>query len=213
MTTPRTQTHPVEDPPTKSREVDPARAEAFEAKLLGMLNAGALSLMTSIGHRTGLFDVMDALPPATTAEIARESGLAERYVREWLGAMVTGGIVEYDAPTERYALPAEHATCLTRRARPNNMAATSQWIPLLGSVEDQIVDCFERGGGVPYSAYGRFHAVMAEESDQSVVAVLVESILPEIDGLVTRLERGIDVMDVGCGSGRALVRMASTYCA
>lgn len=191
--------------------IDETRVEAFGEKILGMLNAGALALMTSIGHRTGLFDVMSVLPPSDSDEIAGQAGLSERYVREWLGAMVTGGIVEFDTATGLYALPAEHAACLTRAARPNNMAATSQWIPLLGTVEDQIVECFERGGGVPYSAYGRFHAVMAEESDQTVVAVLVDTILPEVDGLVAALERGIDVMDVGCGSGRALNLMATTW--
>jgi len=190
---------------------DAARVEAFGEKLLGMLNAGALALMTSVGHRTGLFDVMSGLAPSTSAEIARQAGLNERYVREWLGAMVTGGIVEYDPTQATYHLPAEHAACLTRAARPNNLAATSQWIPLLGSVEDQVVECFERGGGVPYSAYRRFHAVMAEESDQTVVAVLVDRIVPQVDGLVAALERGIDVMDVGCGSGRALNLMAATW--
>jgi 2-polyprenyl-3-methyl-5-hydroxy-6-metoxy-1,4-benzoquinol methylase len=195
----------------KTSTIDETRVEAFAGKLLDVLNAGALSLMTSIGHRTGLFDVMGTLPPADSTTIARQAGLSERYVREWLGAMVTGGIVEYDPDAGTYALPAEHAACLTRAARPNNLAATSQWIPLLGSVEDQIVECFERGGGVPYSAYGRFHAVMAEESDQTVVAVLVDTILPEVDGLVDALEQGVDVMDVGCGSGRALNLMARTW--
>jgi ubiquinone/menaquinone biosynthesis C-methylase UbiE len=91
------------------------------------------------------------------------------------------------------------------------MAATAQWIPVLASVEDEIVSCFERGGGVPYSSYERFHAVMAEESDQSVVAVLLDQILPGVPGVVEALERGIDVLDIGCGSGRALNLMAKTY--
>jgi len=190
---------------------DAARAEAFGEKMLGVLNGAALALMTSIGHRTGLFDVLSGLRRGDSTTIAAEAGLDERYVREWLGAMVTGGIVEYRRETGEYSLPAEHAACLTREARPNNMAATCQWIPLLGSVEDEIVGCFENGGGVPYSAYERFHAVMAEESDQTVVAVLLDAILPGVPGVVQALEAGIDVLDVGCGSGRALNLMAATY--
>lgn len=190
---------------------DPRRAEEFGDRLMGVLNGAALALMTSIGHRTGLFDVMAQLPASDSETIARETGLDERYVREWLGAMVTGGFVEYEAATETYFLPREHAAALTREARPNNMAATAQWIPLLGGVEDDVVRCFERGGGVPYSAYERFHAVMAEESDQTVVAVLVDTILPTVPGLVEQLETGIDVLDVGCGSGRALNLMAAAY--
>ncbi len=192
--------------------LDSKRIEAFGERMLDVLNGGALSLMISIGHRTGLFDVMSRIDEPTSSEgIAREAGLDERYVREWLGAMVTGGIVDHDSQGGRYRLPPEHAACLTREARPDNMAVTCQWIPLLGSVEDRIVECFEQGGGVPYEAYQRFHAVMAEESDQSIVATLLESILPIAPGLPAALESGLEVLDVGCGSGRALNRMASAF--
>ncbi|HVP14366.1 MAG TPA: class I SAM-dependent methyltransferase, partial [Terriglobales bacterium] len=193
------------------RELDAARAEAFGEKMLGVLNGAGLALMTSIGHRTGLFDVMAAMPPAGAEKIAGEAGLSPRYVREWLGAMVTGGIVEYDAARRSYALPAEHAAWLSREARPNNLATSAQWIAVLGGVEDEIVECFERGGGVPYAAFGRFHAVMAEESDQTVVAALEEGILPIVPGLRARLESGIDVLDVGCGAGRALNLLARRF--
>ncbi len=190
---------------------DQQKSDAFGEKLMGVLNGAALALMTSLGHRTGLFDVMATLKPSDSQTIADQAGLNERYVREWLGAMVTGDIVEYDPNTGFYHLPAEHAALLTRQARPNNMAATAQWIPLLGSVEDELLACFEQGGGVPYSSYRRFHAVMAEESDQTVVCVLLDQILPAFPGLVAGLEQGIDVLDVGCGSGRALALMASHF--
>jgi len=190
---------------------DAAAAERFGEKLAETLNGGALALMLSIGHRTGLFDVMAGLEPASSADIAREAGLDERYVREWLGAMVTGGVVCFEPERRLYRLPAEHAASLTRESRPSNMASTMQWIPLLGGVEEHVVECFERGGGVPYAAYERFHAVMAEESDQTTVATLEECILPMVPGLVKALERGIDVLDVGCGSGRALNLLARRF--
>jgi 2-polyprenyl-3-methyl-5-hydroxy-6-metoxy-1,4-benzoquinol methylase len=192
-------------------ELDPSRAEAFGERILEAINGGALAMMLSIGHRTGLFDVMSKMAPSTSGEIADEAGLSERYVREWLGAMVTGQVVEFDSKSATYHLPAEHAASLTRESRPGNMAVTCQWIPLLGSVEDEIVESFQRGGGVPYSSYHRFHAVMAEESDQTVVAALVELILPTVPGLIESLESGIEVLDVGCGSGRALNLLAATY--
>jgi ubiquinone/menaquinone biosynthesis C-methylase UbiE len=190
---------------------DPARREAFAERVLAAINGGALVLMLSIGHRTGLFDVLSGLSPETSESIARRAGLSERYVREWLGAMVTSRVIEYDAPSRSYWLPPEHAASLTRAARPGNLAVTCQWIPLLGSVEDEVVECFEQGGGVPYASFDRFHAVMAEESDQTVAAVLVELILPIVPGLDADLARGIDVLDVGCGSGRALCRMAEAF--
>ena len=129
---------------------DTAKAEAFAGQVLGALNQGALCLMLSVGHRIGLFDVMSGLPPATSAEISARAGLSERYVREWLGAMVTAGVVEVDPTTTRFSLPAEHAACLTRAAAADNMAVFAQYIAVLGSVEDDIVQCFKKGGGVPY---------------------------------------------------------------
>lgn len=185
--------------------------DVFSDRVLQIINDASLALMISIGHRTGLFDRMAALPPATSDEIARAAGLSERYVREWLGSMVTGGIVTYDEAPRRYALPAEHAALLTRAASPTNMAVTAQWIPLLAGAEDAVVAAFAHGRGVPYSAYPRFHEVMAEESGQTVVAGLFDHILPLVPGLDRRLAAGIDVLDIACGSGRALVAMAERY--
>lgn len=151
---------------------DQAKTEAFAGKLLTALNNGALCLMVSVGHRTGLFDVMSTLPPSTSEEIARAGGLNERYVREWLGTMVTGRVVEIDPDTGRFFLPAEHAAFLTRSAGADNMAVFTQYIAGLGGVEDDIVECFGKGGGVPYSRFPRFHEVMAEDSGQSVLSSL-----------------------------------------
>jgi 2-polyprenyl-3-methyl-5-hydroxy-6-metoxy-1,4-benzoquinol methylase len=191
--------------------VDPTKAEAFAGRLLTALNHGALCLMVSIGHRTGLFDILSTLPPATSAEVATRAGLHERYVREWLGAMVTAGVVEVDPATSRFALPAEHAAYLTRAAAADNMAVFAQYIALLGGVEDDIVACFQQGGGVPYARYPRFHAVMAEDSGQSVLSSLESHILPLVPGLAARLAAGISVLDVGCGRGRIMHRLAALY--
>lgn len=174
-----------------------SKAEAFAERLLDILNSGALALMTSIGHRTGLFDVMAQLPPSTSQQIAETASLNERYVREWLGAMVTGRFVDYNPIDKTYYLPPEYAAWLTRAASPDNMAAFAQYIPLLGSVEDPIMECFKHGGGVPYSAFKRFHQVMAEDSGQTVVAALTEVVLPLVPGLTEALQQGIQVLDVG----------------
>jgi SAM-dependent methyltransferase len=86
-----------------------------------------------------------------------------------------------------------------------------QYIGLLGLVEDQIVDCFRNGGGVPYSAYPKFQAIRAEESRAEQDAFLIGKTLPLVPGLTGRLEDGIDVADVGCGSGYAVNLMAATF--
>ena len=78
------------------QEPDQATVQEFAGKMVGVLNGAGVALMTSIGHKTGLFDTMATLPPSTSEQIASATGLQERYVREWLGTMVTGGVVDYD---------------------------------------------------------------------------------------------------------------------
>jgi hypothetical protein len=192
-------------------QLDEAKAEGFAERLLTALNNGALCLMISVGHRTGLFDVMAGLPPATSGEIAAAAGLHERYVREWLGAMVTARVVDVDPGTHRYSLPPEHAAFLTRAAAADNLAVFGQYIAVLGRVEDDIVDCFRNGGGVPYSRFPRFHEVMAEDSGLSVLSSLESHILPLVPGLMDHLGNGIRMLDVGCGRGRVLNKLAGLY--
>jgi ubiquinone/menaquinone biosynthesis C-methylase UbiE len=183
----------------------------FAERMLRTMNEAALALMVSVGHRTGLFDVMAAMPAATSVEIASRASLDERYVREWLAVMTTGRIVEHDATTASYSLPADHAAWLTRAAGMQNLASGMQYIGLLALVEDQIVDCFRRGGGVPYSAFPRFQAIMAEDSGAVHDATLLDVTLPLVPGLVDKLRQGIDVADVGCGSGHAANLMAQAF--
>lgn len=196
---------PAQEPVT----VDPR--QQFGEKLVATLNSAGLAMMISIGHRTRLFDIMAGMPPATSAQIAERAGLEERYVREWLGAMVTSAVVDYDPKARTYQFPAAHASWLTRAATPENMAVPMQWIAVLGRVEDQIVAAFGQGGGVPYEAFHRFHEVMRDESAQTVVATLLEHILPLEPGLESRLAQGIRVLDIGCGAGRAVVRLGEAF--
>jgi len=194
-----------------AHDLDQQKAEAFAGQMLRTLNDAFLTLLLSVGHRTGLFDAMAGLPASTSQQIADAAGLNERYVREWLGGMVVGKIVDYDPAGATYTLPAEHAAFLTRAAGPENMAFFAQYVGLSGLVEDRIVECFRNGGGVPYSAYPTFQALQAEESGPLYDAALVGGMLPLVPGLIERLEAGIDVVDVGCGQGHAINVLAQAF--
>jgi SAM-dependent methyltransferase len=194
-----------------STVLDTTRTQAFAEQALGIINGGFLSLMLSVGHRTGLLDTLATLDPSTSDRIAAAAGLNERYVREWLGAMVTGRIIEYDPVTHTYWLPREHAASITRAAGPDNLAELAQIVAMLGQVESAIVDTFRKGGGVDYRAFERFHALMAEGSHTTLAATLLTRTLPLVPGLVDRLEAGIDVLDMGCGEGVAVRMMAERF--
>jgi SAM-dependent methyltransferase len=195
---------------TTLTQLDAHRLDQTMERLVQVLNDGCLALMISVGHRTGLFAALASSGPTTSAGLAEAAGLQERYVREWLGAMTVGRIAAHDPEAGTYWLDAEHAALLTD-AGPFNLAATAQFVPVLAGVEDQLVACFEEGGGVPYEAFPRFHEVMEADSAQTVLAALDEAILPLVPGLVERLRAGIDVLDVGCGRGRALRHLAQRF--
>lgn len=197
---------------SETLELDPVKLEQFGEKMLGILNGGMAATMISIGHQVGLFDTMAQIPhAATSAEIAEAAGLDERYVREWLGAMATAGIVEYEPGRAGFKLPPEHAAMTTRAAGPNNFACFTQFIAICSGVEEEIVDKFRNGGGVPYSSYRRFHEAMAEMSGAIFDVGLVDGTLTMIPGATERLTRGIDVADVGTGRGHAINVMAKAF--
>jgi 2-polyprenyl-3-methyl-5-hydroxy-6-metoxy-1,4-benzoquinol methylase len=198
-------------PDTQQAPLDPARQEAFAGEVADVLNKAALALLTSVGHQCGLFDTLAALPPSTSADLAKAADLDERYVREWLGGMVVGGFVEYEPERQAYSLPPEHAACLTSAAGPDNLAGMMPYIALMGEVEQRVVRCFHEGGGVPYSAYPRFQALQAEETARVYDLALVDTIVPLVPGLEERLRAGIDVLDVGTGQGHAPLVLARSF--
>jgi SAM-dependent methyltransferase len=183
----------------------------FASRMLMVLNDAAMALMASVGARVGLFDALDQQPPMTSDEIAQRAGLNERYVREWLAAMVTGRVVDFDEGDATYRLPEHRGAVLASRAGIRNLVIQTHYVALLAQVEDSIIDCFHHGGGLPYSKYPRFQEIRAERSAAVHDSTLTTVTLPLVPSLVERLELGIDVADVGCGSGHAINLMATTF--
>jgi 2-polyprenyl-3-methyl-5-hydroxy-6-metoxy-1,4-benzoquinol methylase len=196
---------------TAQKDLDEAKAEAFAGRMLEAINGASIVALASIGRHTGLFDTMAQLPPSTSTEIARAAGLHERYVREWLGGMVLGRIVEYDPATGRYVLPAEHGAFLTTAAGPNDLTAIAQIFPYAGLIQTELVDCFRNGGGVPYSSFPNFQSVQASTTGAFFETSLIDRVLPLADGLVERLQSGARVLDIGCGAGKAVNIMAGAF--
>lgn len=192
-------------------ELDAVEQEAFAGRMIQMVNDACLGMMTGLGHESGLFDTMAGMPPATSEEIARAAGLNERYVREWLGAMVVGRVVDYEPEHGTYVLPPEHAASLTRAAGPDNLARIAQDLGMMGEVEQQVLEAFRTGSGVPYSAYPRFQALQAEETGEVYDLALVNAIVPLVPDLPERLRTGIDVLDIGCGQGHAVNVLAKAF--
>jgi DNA-binding IclR family transcriptional regulator len=114
--------------------LDAAKAEALGGRTLSLVNDAFLGMMVSIGSQTDLFEVMAGVEGATSESIAPRARLNERYVCEFLSAMVAGKLVEYDAATKMFRLPPEHAACLVRAAGPDNLASFARYLLLAAGV-------------------------------------------------------------------------------
>jgi SAM-dependent methyltransferase len=193
---------------TTETAFDSAKAEAFGGHLMSILSGSLLSSMVDIGHRTGLFAAA-AQGWATSEQLAGRAGLCERYVREWLGAVTTGGIVSYDEASDSFFLPPEHAALLTS---PTGMAPLAVANTVLAKHVHQVVQAFREGGGVPYAAYTpEFTDVLDAMGRGAFDTMLLDSYLPLAPGLAENLTAGARVADAGCGTGHALVILARAF--
>lgn len=190
----------------------------FSDKIVQILNQGALNLALSLGYSLKIFDVMDEIKEPTTLDtLAAATALDRRYLKEWLGIMVTGEIIflSADPPKkETYYLPPAHADVLTRRAGNNNLGVYTQETPLLTTCAMEAVQKgFLTGQGVSFDHYPRFQQFMSQLSNAKHEQVLIRIFLPSVDNgaLVDRLKEGLTVCDIGCGEGVALNLMAKAF--
>ncbi len=190
----------------------------FSNRLQEILNHGALNLALAIGYKNRIFDTLEELnTPVTIVALAAASGLNVRYLKEWLGIMVTGRIIDLSCKSdgeETYFLPPERAAFLTRKAGSNNLGVYTQEIPLLTTCALEAVNKgFTTGGGVPFSHYPYFQQFMAELSTAKHKKLLTTRFLPSVDNgkLAARLADGLQVCDLGCGQGVAVNLMAKAF--
>src|SRR5262249_37056064 len=197
-------------PAMAEAEFDRAKAKAFTQLMVRHLEGAAVSVMLDVGRRVGLFEAMAKMSAATSVQIAEKTGLSERYVREWLGAMVCGGIVEYAAGERTYRLPREHAAALTGGST-RNLSSMVEMFPLMNRVIPDVAEAFRTGGGVPYSAFQPDFTGLMDRRSRPRYDELLFSYLAKPEGIAARLEAGIRVADVGCGTGHCVGLMARRF--
>lgn len=198
--------------PTETPATGPTAAEVerFAGSLMTTCTAAMTTLMIDLADRTGLLGAL-AGGPGTSTDLAERAGLTERYVRECLGALSCAGIVDYDAATARFTLPAAHAVCLTGPGSLN-LAPMARVITLLAPHVTGVAQAFRDGGGVPYEAFRpEFTEVMDGLSRGLFDGQLIDGLVPLVDGLAERLTAGARVADVGCGTGHAVNLLARAF--
>jgi 2-polyprenyl-3-methyl-5-hydroxy-6-metoxy-1,4-benzoquinol methylase len=194
--------------------IDSAKQDAFVGQVLANTSGAMVTTLAALGDRLGLFKTLAASGPATSAEIAARAGIVERYAREWLGGMMSAGYLTYDPATRRFALPPEHVAALADEGGPMFFGGVYEMLLSASSVVDRVAEAFRAGGGVPQSAYDdRFWDGMERFSGGWYDNLLVQQWLPAMPDVQRKLRDGADVADVGCGRGRALIRLAQAYAA
>jgi 2-polyprenyl-3-methyl-5-hydroxy-6-metoxy-1,4-benzoquinol methylase len=191
---------------------DPAAVEAFGERVLNDASAATVTILAALGDRLGLFKDLFTRGSATSTEFAIRNGIGGRYAREWLAAMASAGYLRYDPGGKRFALPSEHAPALARENGPLFLGGILQMLPPLVGAFDRLAQAFHKGGGVPQSAFDedlwegmeRFSAVWFEN-------VLIPQWVPAMPDVEKKLRAGVEVADVGCGRGRALMMLAQSF--
>jgi 2-polyprenyl-3-methyl-5-hydroxy-6-metoxy-1,4-benzoquinol methylase len=197
---------------TTQQTIDQTKADAFVGKVLADTAGLAVTVMSSIGDRLGLFKNLAEPGPATSEELAKRAHVNERYALEWLSAMASAGYLEYDPATRRFTLPPEHVPVLAQEGGPVFFGGVQEEMVGLAGPINQLMQAFRSGGGVPMEAYdpstwegvSRFTSSWFEN-------FLVPVWLPAMPEVQAKLEHGALVADLGCGQGKALIKLAQTY--
>jgi len=197
---------------TTQQTIDQAKADAFVGKVLADTAALAVTVMSSIGDRLGLFKNLAQQGPATSVELADRAHVNERYTREWLGAMACAGYLEYDPATRRFTLPPEHVPVLAQEGGPVFFGGVQEEIIGLAGPVNQLMQTFRSGGGVAMEVYDpSAWEGLTRFTNSWFENLLVPVWLPAMPEVQVKLERGALVADVGCGHGKALIKLAQAY--
>jgi SAM-dependent methyltransferase len=202
--------------PSRDVVADPvalqAETEAFAGKVAADQTAAYHAVLGYLGDRLGLWQALASVDAVTSSELAERSGLAERYVREWLSGQAAAGYVDYDAATESFTLPAAHAQVLADEESPYAMAATYEVISAVWAAVDRLAHAYTTGEGIGWHEHDpRLFTGVERFFRTAYRNSLLSEWLPAVEGLVQRLVSGIRVVDVGCGLGTSTIMMAEAF--
>jgi 2-polyprenyl-3-methyl-5-hydroxy-6-metoxy-1,4-benzoquinol methylase len=168
--------------------------------------------LVRVGDKLGLYKALATGGPQTPAELAKRTGTAERYVREWLCNQAAGGYVTYDGQAEKFSLSEEQAFTLADENSPAFLPGMFQVALAAIKAEEQITERFKTGKGLGWHEHHPELFVGTERFFRpGYAANLIASWIPALEGVTEKLQQGATVADVGCGLGASTILMAKSY--
>jgi 2-polyprenyl-3-methyl-5-hydroxy-6-metoxy-1,4-benzoquinol methylase len=197
---------------TTVQAIDEKKLMEFVYRVVGDVGAAMSGTLVLIGEKLGLYKAMAEAGPVTSAELAKLTGTAERYVREWLGNQTSGGYVAYDPVTAKFSLPPEQAFCLVNEQSPVFLLGAFSIMKAMQKSEDRAVENFRTGAGLEWGAH---HPCLFDGTERFFRSAynghLVNDWIPALTGVKQKLESGGKVADVGCGHGASTIILAQAF--
>ncbi len=192
--------------------LDQEKLEAFVERIVLDVGTAMRGGLMYIGDRLGIFAALAESGQVTAAELAQRTGLDERYLREWLGAIATAEYLEHDSEGDSYFLPPEHALALADEEFPFFTGGLLQMIVPTVTVAPQVAEAFKRGSGVTQDRYlSDMYEAIERLTAPWYKHHLVQAWIPAMPDVQEKLELGGSACDVGCGSGRAPITLARAF--
>ena len=192
--------------------VDETKLNQFVGQMLSDLGGAATIALVRIGDALGLYKILHAKGPMTGQQLSAESGVNERYLREWLSQQAASNYLSYDRTTGKFELPPEQAMVFAIEDSPVFMIGAFDAMAALVGNQEKVQPAFRSGDGVAWGDQAScLFCATARFFRPGYHNNLVNNWLPALDGVVEKLDRGAKVADVGCGHGWSTVLMAKAF--
>ena len=196
----------------QTRAIDSDKLNELLGRAVQDMGAALQAPLILIGDKLGLYRSMADGEPVTPAELAKRTGTAERYVREWLNANAAGQLVEYDAEKDVYFMTPEQALVLGTDDTPVHLPGFYHLLASLMKDEEKLTEIYRTGKGMGWHEHEKGLFEGTERFFRpTYLANLVANWIPALQGVEAKLKAGARVADIGCGHGASTLLMAKSY--
>ncbi|MEZ5898195.1 MAG: class I SAM-dependent methyltransferase [Hyphomicrobiaceae bacterium] len=192
--------------------LDMQKLEPLLGMMVNEIGAAANAALVMVGDKLGLYKALAAIGPTTPEELARKTNTAPRYIREWLSAQATSGFVTYDAASNKFSMSPEQAAVLADEDSVVNLTGGFYALAAVFADEPRLTEAFKTGKGIGWGEHCNCLFCGTERFFRpGYKGHLVVEWLPALDGVVSKLEKGAKVADIGCGHGASTLIMAQAF--